>query len=37
MAEARTAIEAGRYDAFRRECQAAWRAGLDGAGEASGG
>ena len=29
MADARTAIEAGRFDAFRRERQAAWRAGLD--------
>jgi queuine tRNA-ribosyltransferase len=30
MAEARAAIEAGRFEAFRRERQGAWRAGLDG-------
>jgi queuine tRNA-ribosyltransferase len=29
MAGARAAIEAGRFEAFRRERQAAWRAGLD--------
>jgi queuine tRNA-ribosyltransferase len=29
MAEARQAIEAGRFEPFRRERQAAWRAGLD--------
>ena len=30
MAAARAAIEAGRFEPFRRERQAAWRAGLDG-------
>jgi queuine tRNA-ribosyltransferase len=30
MAEAREAIEARRFDAFRREREAGWRAGLDG-------
>jgi queuine/archaeosine tRNA-ribosyltransferase len=29
MAGARAAIEAGRFEAFRRERQAAWQAGLD--------
>jgi queuine tRNA-ribosyltransferase len=30
MGDARAAIEAGRFDAFRRERAAAWQAGLDG-------
>jgi len=29
MAEARAAIQAGRFDAFRREREAAWQGGLD--------
>jgi queuine tRNA-ribosyltransferase len=29
MDGARQAIEAGRFDAFRRDCLATWRAGLD--------